>query len=496
MDLASIDALVRLAQSGPNGQWPIPAEERLQRELNTWVALREGDRDTLKRVADWPARRAYRVDPLPERIADAWAHYLVGEDPRIVSAQDADAGLWETLLERDFPSELERGVNIAVSEGETWSRVYVDERVSTRPLLEWVSRRGVLPLWIGGRLMAAGLVTELRLPDGATKQTVYRHMEAHAAGGVVNVLFRGRNDRIGDLIPLDNHPDTAELLPSWDHGLPGMLVDRIPNRLRGDKRIGISDYSGILDYLLDLNEAASIGAHNARLTARKRAVIPASAIDQPDPLGVTGDVPNQARDEVPRPRFDAGEEVFVEDPLDSELGRSTNPMRVLEYSFDAAALIAWKRDLVESAVTRAGLAVQYVGVGAGAEGYAISGTALRLRLIPTDATGKGKARYLNDGLPRILSTMAQVDALPRNGGGFGRPWSAPLEQPVVERRPGLPVDEPEEATRLQTLVNAGLMSKRTAIKTLHPEWDDDEVSAELDEVGANAPPPSMPPFLA
>lgn len=495
MDLASIDALVQHAQSGRNKRWPLEAEDPIQRDLNTWVALREGDKATLRTVAEWPRHRPYRTDPLPERIADAWAHYLFGEDPRIVAANEADANLWETILERDFPSELERGASLAVSEGEAWSRIYVDELVAPRPLLEWVSRRNVLPLWVGARLMAAGLVTTLPKPADAPRGSVFRHMEAHAAGGVVNLLFEGRDDRIGDLVTLDRHPQTRDLVASWDHGLPGMLVERVPNRLRGDKRIGVSDFAGILDYLLDLNEAASIGAHNARLTARKRAIVSASSVANPnDPLT---DLPNQATPEVPRPRFDAGEEVMVEDPLDSELGKTTNPFRVLEYGFDAEALIAWKRDLVESAITRVGLAVQYAGVGAGTEGYAISGTALRLRLIPTDATGKGKARYWNDALPRILSTLAGVDALPRGGGGFGRAWAAPLEPPTVERHPGLPVDELEQSQRLEALTRAGLMSKRQALRELHPDWEDDDIDKELAELAASAPPPqTFPTFPA
>lgn len=477
MDLLSVDRLLRLAQSAKNGEWPLPAEKPILEAINTWVALREADKDTLRRVTGWPTHRAYRVDPLPERISDAWAHYLFGSDPQVTATADSDTRLYEELLERDFPSELERAAGLAVSEGEAWARVYVDENVAPRPLLEWHSRANVLPVWVGSTLKAAALITELPDPDGR-RNSLFRHFEIHVAGGVVNVLFAGRDDRLGDIVDLDRHPATSELDESWEHGLPGMLMERVPNRLRRDRRIGVSDYQGILDYLLDLNEAAAIGAHNVRLTARKRAVVTSAALERP----AAGDNTTLG-DTAPRPVFDPGEEIFVEDPLDVEMGRGgTSPLRVLEYSFDAEALIAWKRDLVESALTRVGLAVQYAGVNAAAEGYAISGTALRLRLIPTDATGRGKGRYWDDALPRILATMAAVDALSLAAGGFGRPWARPLDPPVIVRRPGIPVDELEEAQKHQALLGARAESTYTAVRALHPDWTEQDVTAEVDRI--------------
>jgi hypothetical protein len=461
--------------------WPLKGEQHLHRYLNTYRALYEHDHEALARIRSWDTRRQYRVDPLPELIADAWAHYLFGEEPTVRPANDTDAGLLDELLTvNSFASELERAAGLAVAEGEIWSRIFVDMTVAPHPLLDWVSRRNIIPLWIGPRLAAAAVVTELARPDSAPRSAVYRHLEVHAPGVVVNALLVGRADKLGDRRPLTDHPETAELDETWQHGLPGMLVKRIPNRVRGTRAIGRSDFHGILDYLLDLNEAAAIGAHNMRLTARQRAVI-SNSIAQAH-AGINGGLPNQNVDEVdrsiPRARFDASEEVFVTDPLDSELGKAGDPLRILEYSFDAQALIEWKRDLVESALTRVGLAPQYVGTQS-SDGYAISGTALRLRLIPTDATGRAKARYWDDALPGILATMAQLDGAPVDAGAFGRQWSDAVTEPVVERRPGLPADQVEEAQRHNTLVAGGLESVRTAVRALHPEWDDARVDEEV-----------------
>lgn len=482
----ALDAVIRYAASGKDGKWPLPQEEAILKRINTYVALREGNGEVLRTVAGWnDTTRRYRVDPLPERVSDAWAHYLAGQDPTVTPVAEADATLMADLLAvNDFPSELERAAGLCVSEGEIWGRAWRDELAGPYPLLDWVSRLNVLPFWIGSRLAGAAIVTEL---PSSTKDRVYRHMEVHATGLVANVLFAGKESELGPRVELSDHPATDALVEVWQHNLPGMLVGRIPNRLRSDKRIGLSDYAGILDYFLDLNEAVTIGASNARLTARKRAVLSAAAAQaatgRRDDLSLTPEEGGTRN--LPGPRFDPSEEVLVEDPLDRELGRSSDPLRILEYSFDAEPLIAYKIDLVESALSRVGLVPQFALGGGGKDGYAISGTALRLRLIPTDAAGKAKARYWHDGIPRMVSMLAQLDNLPLDMGGLNRRWADPVTPPTFTRRPGLPEDEVEQAQRHASLMAAGAESTYTAVKDLHPSWSEDEVNAEVDRIRAD-----------
>lgn len=476
-----------LARVESSQKWPHHSETDLLSHLNTWAAIYDLDRDALKRAADWrDNRRTYRIDPLGERIADAWAAYLFNEDPRLAPADDADLDNLMALYRDGVggTSELERAAGLCSAEGEIWPRIYVDELAAPRPLLDWVSRRQVFPLWVGPRLAGAAVWTELPWPPKARKGEVYRHFEVHVAGTVLNRLYVGKAQELGQRVELDAHPDLAGVDEWWDHDL-GLLVGRIPNRLRRDRRRGVSDFRGILDYLLDLNEACTIGSSNMRLSARRRLVLSAAYANRNaaprDDLDLTPEEAiNATASRAPRAEFDPAEEVLIEDPLDTELGREgKDPIRVLEYSFDAEPLIAWKRELVESAVTRVGLMPQYVGAGAPADGsYAISGTALRLRLIPTDSVGRAKGRYWLSALPRILSLMAQLDASP----AFGRPWANAEGTPTVERRPGIPVDELEEAQKHQARRAAGIESIYTGVRESHRDWTDDQVVEEVDRI--------------
>lgn len=463
--------------------WPLQEDRDTLTLINTWIALRENDTDTIRNIAGYPKDKRYRIDPLADRISEAWAHYLWHDAPQVAAAVESDQPLLEGMLERDWPAELERAAALCVSEGEIWSRVLVAPAVSPRPILEWHSRKHVVPLWVGERCPAVALTTTLP-PHGTDKKVTWRAFECHGVGVVRNLLFRGSDGKLGREVALDEHPDTAELPPEWRHDLPVMLMHRIHNRVRGSRKLGISDYAGILDFLLELNEAFSTGSHNQRLSARKRAVVTAAALKRPT-LAEGDDTTNSIV--PPAPKFDPTEEIYVDDPLDAELGsgQTQSPFKLLEYSFDADPLIRWKSDLVESALTRVGLSPQFAGLGAGAEGYAISGTALRIRLIPQDNTGGGKARSWMIGLPLILSTMAMVDRLPSSMGGFGRPWTDPVSLPTVTRLSGLPPDDLEEAQRHQALRAAGVESRHQAVRELHPDWDEadvaDEVTRILDE---------------
>lgn len=480
------------------GKWPPPRELPAWSTARTYRAFLESDRDSLKIVHGWPSDRDYKVDPLGELIADAWADHLFGDGIGIEPATDADAARLDFLIgePEEFVGDLHSGERIVVGEGEAWWRIYVDTEVDDKPILEWHTRDEVIPLYIAGRLMAVALVTELdRRPRERTAR--WRHFEVHVRGAVEHVLFKGTERSIGHTVPLEEHPDTEELAgwlgaqggggQRWDHGLGFMLMGRVANRRRGrDPRAGVSDFHPIRDYLLDLNEAAFIGAQNARLTARKRVVVDEDSVrPRSAELVDRGDgmlVPARGG---PTADFDAGEDVLVRRKLDAELGNHAEaPFKVLEYSFDAEALIAYTRDRVETAVTRIGLTPQYIGAttteGAG---YAVSGTALRLRLIPTVRAGRGKLRAWN--LPDLLSRMALVDALPVERGGFGRPWTTPADPPSVEFANPLPRDPVEDATVEATLLAAGAKSVRQSVVDQHPDWDDELVDDEVELIRAD-----------
>lgn len=510
-------------------------EIAVQRAIELWRAMRENDVDTLRARAGWNADRDYVPDSLAEKISMTFAEMLFGEDPIIKSAETvakemalATSSVEGTLQEaaqddeearedeggpteesqgnlpiepvgsedgedqdrlnnlveaNELPAELFAAEVTCSSEGEVWWRIYVDRGQSDYPIIEWHSRSHVRPLFRGRKLIAAAFVSEIHREQINDQWIIYRYVEIHSDSIVRNILYKGTPTNLGTEIPLTSRPETEQLDPEWLHDL-GMLCGRIYNKLGRDRRVGKSDYHNVVDLLFSLNEATTIGHENVRLTAKKRIAVPREA------LGEGG-------------TFDASEDVLVMDePLDDQLGAKTagGKFAVLEYSFDATALIQYKLDLMATILSRVGIVAEFANAGGGTRSSggggeaALSGTALRLRFIPTTLAAKGKARPWDSQLPKILMLAQQVDALPEERQGFGRPWNEAAQPPSVERGEPLPTDETEETTRHVSAVGGTIESRRTAISELHPTWDDRQVQQELDEIQAEmtkfGPPPS------
>lgn len=443
---------------------------RTMRDIELWVALRESDRDKIKSLIGWPSDRDYRVDPLADRIANAYADLLFGEDPEITPGSDDDDDNMTELIEANaLPSELRRAAADSSSEGEIWWRIYTDPMQAERPLVEFVSRLDVVPLFRGRKIVACAFVStltpeELQREKGVTEIVQYRHIEIQTDTLTWNLLYKGSMHTLGVQMKLKDHPETADFPDEWKHGIPEMLAGRVPNKLGRDWRLGVSDFAGVKDQLLDLNEARSIMAENARLTAKARMVVPMEAVKNGE--------------------FDAGSDVIVHEGLDLDLsGRAPGPYAVLEFNFQAGALLEHINSLTSTALTRVGLAEQFVGSANGAfEGNAgATGTALRTRLIPTTLAAQGKGRFWDDALPKILHLLARVDALPTRLGGFDHQWSSE-EPPAIERGSVLPEDLVEETNRHVAAVGGEVESIETAVRQLHPDWSEEEITNEIDRI--------------
>jgi hypothetical protein len=208
---------------------------------------------------------------------------------------------------------------------------------------------------------------------------------------------------------------------------------------------------------LALNEAATIGVENARLTAKKRLFVDRKYLDQ------RGDLP-------------AGSDVFLLDNKDFGDGDKSG-VYAIEYSFDADQLIAYQRDLVDRVITRTGLVAQWVG--ASVDGSAESGTALRVRMVPATLAATGKSLHFQKGLRDALLACQLVDALPQQSGGFERPYSNAGEAPSVQFTDPIPPDAVEDSQRLATLSASELQSRRRSVEELHPDLTIEQVDEEL-----------------
>lgn len=447
---SAADTLIQRLEAATS--WPInPA---VTDRVSFLAALREADEYALRDAIGWDRHRDYVPDPLPSVIARAHADLLWGEAPEIEPADEADDQQLRAIIDGcDLQSEGHRAAMIASSEGEAWWHAYVDRLASDTPLIQFLSRAAVVPLWRSGRPIAVAFITTVEASD----TSVLRLVAVHERGRVLHNLYEGTRQLLGRRVALTRHPDTETLMPVWKHGLGVMLAGRILNKPANLAwNLGASDYQGVERLFLALNEASTISVEGARLTAKPRLFVDRKYLNQ------DGDFPADA-------------DIFQLDNRDGSDGEKAGIVAV-QYDFKAQELIAYMRDLTDRAITRAGLVSQWVG--ASVDGRAETGTALRVRMIPATLTAQGKARYMRAGAGDALQAAMLLDALPVEAGGFGRKYRL-LETPAITFSDPVPNDEQEEAQRLSLLTAAEVQSRRVSIGELHPDWDEPQIDEEV-----------------
>ncbi len=455
-------------------RWPVARELEYRNDIVLHRAFRESDRTILIPHGwskDTDEGRDYIIDPLGERIPGVWSDLLYGQDPVIAPASKADEDRMTELIDsNDLPSEYQRMEDICSTEGEVWYRIVPDHAVE-HAAIEWHSRLNVVPLWIGKHLMAAAFVSVLDQKGN----DIWRYVEIHVKGHVRRFLFEGtlNSGKLGDEVALTARPETADWDRDWSHGLD-ILCGRVYNKLYKDYRIGVSDYHGVTDLLLGLNELTTIGQENARLTAKQRAIIPQRF------LNMAGNFPR-------------GAEILIATEVDQDPEKIKNQVAMVEFEFDAAALIAYIEHTTDKILTRARIAPQLVGRHT--EG-AQTGPALRARVLDSELAAQGKGKQHDDNNPKILLKAIQVEALPVGKGGLGIAWKDSKNLPSFKRASALPEDPEAQTRRLSSAVNSEMLSRKTAIRLMFPEWDDKRVDEEMQqimkEVGHDAESPDKP----
>lgn len=442
--------------------WPPKSEQDYWTAIDKCRALRSSDEQKL-RPTGWGEghdgrARDYIIDPLGERIPYVWADLLFSEDPVISPVAKGDADKMDDMLNANMlSSELHRAEWVCSSEGEVWYRIHPDELMN-HASIEFHSRYTVVPLWAGKNIGAVAFVSEM----GDYGKDVYRYVEIHGHGIIRRLLYKGREDnqKLGTEVPLDTIDETKDWSREDEHKLP-ILAGRVLNKVgRYGRKFGISDYEGVGDLLLALNEITTIGQENARLTAKQRAIIPQRF------LTMFGNLPRSS-------------EILIATDVDQDPDKIKNDVAMIEFEFDAAALIAYTEHITDRVLTRARVAPQLVGRHT--EG-AQTGPALKARLVDSELAAAGKGKFWDDEGPIFLQKMILVEQEYHEIGWAKLKGKNKDKLPSFKRSNALPEDPEARSRRLAVAVNADFLSRKTAIQLDHPEWDEDRVQEEMDQI--------------
>ncbi|OKJ98866.1 hypothetical protein AMK34_18900 [Amycolatopsis sp. CB00013] len=498
------------------GQWPPSPYDVAQARMREWDAWYTSDPDRLAEVYADDRRRdtaprlrpsTYRGGlvgglarffwgrpipvgqtrqrvhvPLAADIATASADLLFSEPPRIVVDDTAaQARLDLALNSPAMHSRLLEAAEIASSLGGAYMRVVWDADVAEHAMLDAVHADAAVPEWRWGELSAVTFYTRVRV-DGPA---VWRHLERYEPGRIVHALHVGTDTELGRAVPLTEDAATEWAAPLVDAAggiatgtdrLAAAYVPNVrPNRVwRGTPQLaplGRSDFDGVEGLFDALDEVYTSWLRDVRI-AKARLLVPTGYLqDNGAGRGAS---------------FDEDREVYTELNALSRGGSDTLTVSAHQFAIRVAEHRDTAEDITRTALRTAGYSLATLGDNDG--DASITATEVTAREKLSNRTRDKKARYWASGLAHVSAALVEIDRVVFGG------TATVSDLPKVEF-PDRTQPDPEALARtVQALGAAEAASTDVRVRMVHPDWDDDQVNAEvaaiLTESGRTVPDPA------
>lgn len=361
--------------------------------------------------------------------------------------------------------------------GSAFGGRYIGTRVDVRvspdsPMFFYVAPEHAVPEFVYGRLVA---VTFWRVVSGPDKQ-VYRHLERHEVDAsrramIYHALYMGTEEKLGIRVDLTTSDELLDIAAKVDPdggiwaGCSVLDVQYIPNmlphRLMPGSALGRSDTQGNEPIMDALDEAMSSWQRDIR-NGKGRVLMPGEYMRSwGQGRGAEFDMEQEVFKKI---TVMAGDQTYVKPEVVQFM------IRVEEHERTCAQHL---RTIVRGA-----------GLSAGAFGEEVDG-------------GKATAREVGERKTRTMATrgkkinnetfalrMLLFAALEQAKNLIGGPEYSGIEpkRPNVEFSDAAAPDPQAFATTLKMLADARLISTQTGVEMLHPEWDDEQVRAEVERI--------------
>ena len=389
--------------------------------------------------------------PMVADLASASADLLFGEPAEIVSDDQATTKRLATLFSSLEATLLEAAEYAAALSG-VWLRVAWDKSVADRPLVQVISPVQVDATWRWGRVVEATIYHPVAGP-GTTR---WLHAEHYTPGRISHQLHSAPEGAsvLGPQFPLSQTPTTADLMPAME--LPDGVMALVYAKNMGPSRYGDwgrADTAGNGDLLDALDTTMTSWIRDVRL-GKARIIMPSDMLSRRGRGGGAA--------------FDEDREVYAAfdfDPKNVPKPEMIQPdIRTQAHADTVAALL-------ERIITSAGFSPESFSTPPTAMPERAS--ALRIRTHRTERTRARKQRYWRDALIGLAKALVAIDR--QEFGGRGDP-NAPMRVEFGDTAAAGPL---ELAQTAQMLDAARAASTRERVRTVHPKWEEAEITAEV-----------------
>lgn len=404
--------------------------------------------------------------PIAGDIAETSANFLFSESPTIKIAQaheiranqsykDSQTELDNMLMENGFFAKILEGAETCAAIGGCYIKLAWDSDLSPYPLPVIVQADRAIPEFRFGMLVAVTFWKVVET-DG---NKVYRLLERYERGAITYKLYEGTADRLGKEVSLETCEETKDLedVNTIDELLVVYVPNVLPNRLDRSSYLGRSDYLGIEGLMDSLDEIFSLWVREIAL-AQARLLIPEQFL---------------INTESGR-KFDIDKTLFVKLDIDPTTVNGNNLITPQQFEIRADQFEKSALNYLERIITSAGYSPQSFGLNI--QGRAESGTALSMRERKSFATKGKKENYWEPALRRIVKLMCLI---------YKEELYGKIETDVeinVSFNDGITNNLNELANSVKLISDAMAVSTDTKVRLLHPEWDEEQIQAEVQRI--------------
>jgi A118 family predicted phage portal protein len=406
--------------------------------------------------------------PIAGDLCGGSADLLFSEPPKLTVDDTTTQARLDELVDDGMLTTLQTAAEVGAALGGVYLRPVYDKDLSDRPWIVAEHADRAIPEWTWGRLSAVTFWKVVREEDGQ----VWRWLQRHEPGLIFHGLYQGTAEKLGRPVPLEDDPATAGFAPlvgedgSIPTGYDKLDVVYIPNqssrRWRSVDRLqhlGRSDLDGVEPLMDALDETYSSWMRDIRL-GKGRIIVPETYLQSNGPgRGASWNPDQEAFSGVNVLRSGDGMALTV----------AQFAIRVQEHRETA-------EDLVNQILRSAGYSGQTFGLG---DGVAVTATEVTARERRSMTTRGRKILRWRPALAQLVEALLAVDQHV-----FGGPVTP--QRPTVEFEDSVQEDPLSLANTADVLRRAQAASTDTLVRMAHPEWDEDQVAAEVQRIQVEA----------
>lgn len=366
---------------------------------------------------------------------------------------------WESLL----LAAAETGSAL----GSTGLRVVWDKDVDAEaPFLARVDADAIIPEYRYGDKLVA--VTFWRQWKDKKTGTIWRHLERYERGGIYHGLYKGTDTNLGMAVPLTDQEETAwladlvneeSMVPTPDeYRLATSIPNMLPDPLDRGNGAGRSDFTPSILSLFDaIDEVYTSLMRDIELAKGRLIVAEYMLQDNGAGKGLS---------------MDLDQKIF--NPLKMQPGENGDaPITMVQFKIRVQEHIEAAEHLAAKAVKSVGWNPQTMGDAN--EGGEMTATETNSRDRRSDSTTKKKRRYWTNELEQLLEGLLAIDK--QEFGTDIDVLPVKIEWPQTNQ-PSLRA----LAETVELLKRAESASLKVRVETLHPDWDDQQVMDEVEEL--------------